>query len=322
MESTRRKEEERKELENALMRKQYRLYGNAAVQICLWTKKALRGEGVCYKQKFYGIECKRCMQFTPFIFCQQNCIHCWRPKELLRSNIKKISEETKLKVDENEIVERLIEERKKLLIGFGGNKKVKKEMLADALVPNHFAISLVGDPLLYPRLAELIRVLKNKYKAKSIFVVTNCQEPQALKRLIQKDCLPTQLYLSINATNEKDFVKLNRPLYKDAWQRFLAFLKVAKKVKCRKVVRYTLIRGINDKQKNIAELKELVKLSDPDFIEVKGYMHIGYSKQRLEKAAMPLHKDVKDFSFALAREIGFNYANEDPASRVVLLKHS
>jgi wyosine [tRNA(Phe)-imidazoG37] synthetase (radical SAM superfamily) len=35
-----------------------------------------------------------------------------------------------------------------------------------------------------------------------------------------------------------------------------------------------------------------------------------------------LHKDVKDFSFALARETGFNYANEDPASRVVLLKHS
>ncbi|MEM2932962.1 MAG: 4-demethylwyosine synthase TYW1 [Candidatus Pacearchaeota archaeon] len=303
-----------------LVRKQYGVYGNSAVQICLWTKKAIRAEGVCYKQKFYGISCLQCMQFSPFIFCQENCIHCWRPKELLVTNIKKIM---KMKaISPEKIIDNLVEKRKKLLIGFLGNKKVKKARIKKALKPIHFAISLVGDPLLYSNLPEMIKLLKKRYKARSIFIVTNCQEPKALQKLIEKNTLPTQLYLSIIATNEEDYLKLKRPLYRDAWQRFLNFLKVARKIKkkCKKVLRYTLIKGINDNKKNISELKKIINTCKPDFIEVKGYMHLGYSTLRLRKENMPYHSDVKEFVQKLLKEVNnFRYNDEDKASRIVLI---
>ena len=82
---------------------------HAGVQICTWTKKALRKKGVCYKQKFYGIECHRCAQITPLLaWCDQNCIFCWRPSEWMEfEEIKK------------EDVEKL------LLLNFGNVSEVK-----------------------------------------------------------------------------------------------------------------------------------------------------------------------------------------------------
>ena len=64
----------------------YRIAGkHSAVQICSWTKKALRGKGVCYKQKFYGVDCHRCAQVSPAAaWCQHNCIYCWRPAEWMK----------------------------------------------------------------------------------------------------------------------------------------------------------------------------------------------------------------------------------------------
>jgi tRNA wybutosine-synthesizing protein 1 len=309
-----------KKIVEDLDRKKYRCFNTSSVQICLWTKKAIKKEGVCYKQKFYGVDCKRCLQFTPFIFCQQNCIHCWRPKELLITNIKEIEN---LKQEEpEEILKNLIEKRKELLIGFKGNKKVDEKILEKAFEPAHFAISLVGDPLLYKKLPRMIKILKNKYKAKSIFVVTNCQEPEALKKLIKSNSLPTQLYLSINATNKNQFLKLNKPLYKDFWERFLKFLRIAKKAKCRKVIRYTLIKNINDSNKNALELSKLVRLVEPDFIEIKSYMYLGYSTLRLKIDNMNSMEDVRKFSAKLLEFLkNFSYEDEDKPSRIVLLKN-
>ncbi|MEM2772430.1 MAG: 4-demethylwyosine synthase TYW1 [Candidatus Pacearchaeota archaeon] len=310
------------EIKEALFKAQYRIFSNSAVQICSWTKKTIRNEGFCYKQKFYGIPTHACMEFTPFIFCQENCIHCWRPKELLLTNLNLIKKLIKNNQDPEEIIKNLIEERRKLLIGFMGNKKVNKKKLEQAFIPVHFAISLVGDPLLYPKLGEMIELLKTKYKAKSIFVVTNCQEPKALKKLIQKNQLPTQLYLSITATNKNNYLKLKRPIYKDAWKRFIEFLKIAKKAKCRKVIRYTLVKGINDKEKNIKELIKLVNLANPDFLEIKAYMFLGYSTLRLKKENMPEFNYVKNFSLNLLKNLkNFKYENSDKASRIVLLKN-
>ena len=66
----------------ALEKKGYRFAGNlkhAAAKVCHWTKKSLLDEGVCYKEKFYGIESHRCLQMSPSIpFCHQKCSFCWR----------------------------------------------------------------------------------------------------------------------------------------------------------------------------------------------------------------------------------------------------
>ena len=70
-----------KELKKRLRKMHYGIVGdNAAVQICLWTKRALRGEGGCWKEKFYGVDSASCCQMTPNVMnCENKCLHCWRP---------------------------------------------------------------------------------------------------------------------------------------------------------------------------------------------------------------------------------------------------
>ena len=66
-----------------LEKQQYGFVGDhSAIKICAWTKKSLLNKGVCYKQKFYGINAHRCCQITPSVaFCQNRCEICWRPVE-------------------------------------------------------------------------------------------------------------------------------------------------------------------------------------------------------------------------------------------------
>jgi len=302
-----------------LKKAHYGIFGHSTVEICHWTKKVLKGEGVCYKRKFFGIETHRCMQFSPAgIYCENRCIYCWRPCEFYF--VKKMDES---KVDDpKEIVENLIKERKQLLSGFGGNEKVIKELFKEALIPSHFAISLSGEPTLYPKLPELIKYLKSLEFTKSIFLVTNGQEPKMLERLRKEKALPTQLYLSLNAGSKKMFEKINRPLLKDAWQRFQKSLKFISKVTTRTVIRFTLIKGFNDGEEELKSITKLMKKGNPHFIEIKAYMHLGYSTKRLKSQNMPKHFEVKEFAFKLLNELkNFEYMDEDFDSRIVILKN-
>ncbi|NYZ79976.1 4-demethylwyosine synthase TYW1, partial [Candidatus Micrarchaeota archaeon] len=65
-----------------LLKKQhYAVFGersHAAAKPCTWLKKSLKNQGVCYKQAFYGIQCHRCLQMSPNIYCNQRCVFCWR----------------------------------------------------------------------------------------------------------------------------------------------------------------------------------------------------------------------------------------------------
>ena len=302
-----------------LRRAHYGVFGHSTVEICHWTKKALKGEGVCYKRKFFGIETHRCMQFSPAgIYCENRCIYCWRPSEFYF--ITKMDER---RVDEpEEIVENLIKERKQLLSGFGGNEKVIKELFKEALIPSHFAISLSGEPTLYPKLPQLIKYLKSLEFTKSIFLVTNGQEPQMLERLKKEKALPTQIYLSLNAGSKKMFEIINRPLLKDAWQRFQKSLKFISKTRVRSVIRFTLIKGYNDREEELKPIAKLMKKGNPHFIEIKAYMHLGYSTKRLKSENMPKHWEVKQFAFKLLNELkNFEYMDEDFDSRIVILKN-
>ena len=129
------------EAEKHLRKAKYGVFNHSAVQICGWTKKSLHGQGHCYKEKFYGADCHRCMEFSPSAaFCEQNCIFCWRPMEFMKLKEMKDGE-----VDEPEVIyEKLLEERRKLLSGFPGDGITDMEKFREAMQPNHFAISLSG----------------------------------------------------------------------------------------------------------------------------------------------------------------------------------
>ena len=86
----------------------------------------------------------------------------------------------------------------------------------------HCALSLVGEPIMYPHINELIDLLHSKQI--SSFLVTNAQFPDEIKSLEPV----TQLYVSVDAATKESLKKIDRPLFKDFWERFLACLRALK----------------------------------------------------------------------------------------------
>ena len=303
-----------------LEKKRYRILGtHGAVEICTWTKKALKREGVCYKQKFYGVDTHRCAQITPLVlWCDQNCIYCWRPMEEMK--MARITEEN---VDDPEtLVDDIASKRWNLLNGMPGNAKVDKKLLEEAKVPTHYAISLSGEPTMYPRLGEMVKLIKKMPETRTIFIVTNGQNPKAILKLKNENALPTQLYVSLTAPNKKIFSFVSRSVHPDGWERLIKTLEIFADLPTRRVIRLTLIKGINDSESCIAEFSKLIEMSKADFVEIKAYMHIGYSQHRLEKHNMPSHDYVKKFSMKLLDALpSFEYSDESEPSRIVLLKN-
>lgn len=56
---------------------------------------------------------------------------------------------------------------------------VKPERLAEGKEPQHCALSLVGEPIMYPQINTLVRLLHQRLI--STFLVTNAQFPGAIK---------------------------------------------------------------------------------------------------------------------------------------------
>ena len=66
-------------------------------------------------------------------------------------------------------------------------------------------------------------------------------------------------------------------------------------------------------------INALLKKADPKFIEVKGYVFVGASRQRLCIDNMPRHPEIREFADQIAKECGYKFIDEQEASRVVLL---
>ena len=56
---------------------------------------------------------------------------------------------------------------------------VRPERLEEGMWPKHCALSLVGEPIMYPRINDLVALLHNSHI--STFLVTNAQFPDAIK---------------------------------------------------------------------------------------------------------------------------------------------
>ena len=282
---------------------------HSAVKTCLWLRRSIRAEGNCYKGKFYGISAHRCVQMTPCIFCNQRCIHCWRPIEAFNMGEEAVAWDTPL-----EIVEGCIKEQRRLISGFKGSSKTSKTAFAEAEEPKHAAISLIGEPTLYPHLQELIQEFHSH--GMTTFVVTNGTNPAVLREIH-----PSQLYISLNAPDEAIYKRVE---HADFWAQILESMVLMKGMKERTVIRITDMAGTN--MVDPGGYAKLLETANPDFVEVKAYMHIGYSRKRLTRAVMPSHTEVKKFAGEIAEHLtasGGNYkiVDESEISRVVLISN-
>ena len=275
---------------------------SAAVKPCMWNKRALKGGEMCYKAQFYGIESHRCVQMTPTLRCNQQCLFCWRSFE------HEVTEEEEC--PPAEIVEKLRDLQKRALSGYKVSPYVTTERFAEALDPTMVAISLSGEPTCYSRLPELIDGLNAE--GYTTFLVSNGTRPDVLAR-----CRPYQVYVSLDAPDRETYLRLCRPR-EDYWDRVQESL--AGLAGRRSAVRTTLVRGYNDFAPE--RYAAIYQDSGARFVEVKGYMYLGYSRKRLQIDQMPEHRDVRAFAEKVAEECDYFIKDESPVSRVVCLERN
>lgn len=182
---------------------------------------------------------------------------------------------------------------------FKGVPGVKPERFQEGLEPRHCALSLVGEPIIYPHINELITMLHERHI--STFMVTNAQFPDKITALKPV----TQLYVSIDAATKEDLKAIDRPLFKDFWERFLACLDELARKGQRTVYRLTLVKGMNTT--GLDDYARLVARGRPDFIEIKGVTFCGSSNSgddsELTMQNVPWHEEVVQFGKTLCEKV-------------------
>jgi tRNA wybutosine-synthesizing protein 1 len=113
------------------------------------------------------------------------------------------------------------------------------------------------------------------------------------------------------------FEQVCRPLISKSWEKLKETLAILPSFKCPTVIRITLVRHLN--MKNVEDYAGLIERAKPTYIEVKAYMHVGFSRLRLGYESMPSHSEIREFSVQLERETGYSLINDSIESRVVLL---
>ena len=97
----------------------------SAVKLCRWSKTHLRGNGACYKHTFYGLNSASCMEASPSIACANRCLFCWRHHSNPTGRAWRWKEDS-------------------------------AEEIYNGMIAN---LSLVGEPIMYPHIADFIDLL-------------------------------------------------------------------------------------------------------------------------------------------------------------------
>ncbi|MDP3919057.1 MAG: 4-demethylwyosine synthase TYW1 [Nanoarchaeota archaeon] len=297
-----------KEGKEKLEKQHYKIIGNhSSIKVCGWTKKMIKGEGNCYKHKFYGIRSNQCLQMSTSFSCANRCTFCWRDYKA------PVSKEWQWEIDDpKEILDQSIKAHIHMLNGYPGHPKTIQEFYKEALTIKHVALSLIGEPIIYPKINELIDECHKR--GISTFLVTNAQYPEQIRNLKPI----TQLYYSVDAPNKEILKQIDNPLFEDYWERLLESLDILAERKDRTCIRLTLVKKIN--MTDLEGYATLINRGNPDFIELKSYMLLGASKDRLTLDNAPFHEDVVKFTKTLIKHLpNYDIVSEHIPSRVILL---
>ena len=296
-------------LKATLQKQRYHIVGeHGGVKTCHWTKESLLRDRACYKGTFYGVKSHTCMQMSPVVDqCNLACTYCWREPHM---DTLELTDQDPL-----DLLYESVRAQRRLLTGYGGNDKVNPEKFAEAQDPKHVAISLNGEPTLYTRLAEYMDLCHQH--GMTTMLVTNGTLPKVLEKL---DTLPTQLYVSVDAPNKQVFDDVCRPKWNSgAWEQFEKTIDLLPSLDTRIVCRHTLMKGVNMSDAHIKEFAALDNRADPDFIENKGYVFVGHSRENLAMENMPSHDDIMAFSRKIAPLTNREVLSDSRPSRVALV---
>ncbi len=189
---------------------------------------------------------------------------------------------------------------------------------SEALHPNHAAISLDGEPLLYPKISELVHEFRNLNM--TTFIVSN---GTLTDKMLNLDPLPTQLYITLPAPNEQIYKNICRPMIKSGWNRIMESLESLNTLSCRTLIRLTGVKNLNLNEQYIQDYITIVKKANPNFFEIKGFTLQAKAlqiKDRL-KSDKPLqyyfpdYEYLENFALKFGKKSGFPLIYKNEASR-------
>lgn len=189
---------------------------------------------------------------------------------------------------------------------------------SEAMIPNHAAISLDGEPLLYPKMSELVQEFKNRNM--TTFIVTNGTLPDRIRDL---NPLPSQLYITLPAPNEQKYKRVCRPMIKNGWKKINESLELLNSLSCRSLIRLTAIKNLNIDKTYIESYKNIIKKANPNFFEIKGFTLQAkalFIKDRLKSDKephyyFPDYESLEDFALKFEEISGFPIIYKNRASR-------
>jgi tRNA wybutosine-synthesizing protein 1 len=216
----------------------------------------------------------------------------------------------------------------KLLDRFVSNEADIKKSHADALNPTHAAISLDGEPTLYPFIGEYVSGFRSRKM--TTFIVTNGTNPDVLQHMDDNGTLPTQLYITLAAPNKKIYQETCRPLIKDNWDKIQKSLELLPSLKTRTCIRITSVKNLNISDDYIDDYIKLIMKSQPNFVDIKGFTLEGLAMKISKRMNSPKHGSYyfPDFDFlmnfakALEERGDFEILETHKKSRDILLRVS
>ena len=246
---------------------------------------------------------------TPVMFfCNFNCLHCWRNFDYMLPRKEEQWDEPKA------VVDGCIQAQRQILQGFWGNDNADFKKLEEAMMPKHFAISLSGEPMLYPFLPEMVDEIMSRDM--TAYLVSNGTVPDMTERLL--DHQPTNLYISVYGTTPEMHKRTAVPMTKGFWENVQKSLSLIKDFSCNTVFRLTLTKGLNFTDPE--GYAKLIENALPKFVEVKAFMAVGGSRRVLQYTDMPLHHEIEEFAKKIEENSSYRIVNEKTDSRVVLLE--
>lgn len=218
-------------------------------------------------------------------------VFCWRHHK------NPVGKEWKWKTDDPHfIVDQAVKTHVSMIKEAKGIPGVRMDRWQEAHTVRHCALSLVGEPIMYPRIDELLSDLHNRKI--STFLVTNGQHPQSIESLRPI----TQLYVSVDAPTPESLIAIDRPLFSDAWDRLKQSLSSLKAKGQRTVARLTVVKGWNSDE--VEGYAKLIALGHTSLVEVKGVTFCGKSDaSNLNMSNTPWHHEVVTLTVNLRDEL-------------------
>ena len=127
----------------------------------------------------------------------------------------------------------------------------------------------------------------------------------------------TTFAISLDAPNKEIYKKVCKPQVSNGWEKLQESLELLSTIDTRKVLRITSVKDLN--MIHTEEYAKIIEKADVDYVEIKAYMFVGDSRNRLQWKNMPKTVDIQEFAQSIAEKTSMNIIDEVEKSRVLLL---